>query len=52
MSIGYAYICSSVQDHKQKFISLRIQVLVLKEQKRAKELAKEAYVARQSLKTT
>jgi hypothetical protein len=48
MSIGIANICSSVQDHRQKFIS---QVLVLKEQKRAKESTKEAYVARQSVKT-
>jgi len=44
MSIGIANICSRVQDHRQKFIS---KALVLKEQK----IAKEACVARQSLKT-
>jgi len=51
MSIGYANICSSVQDHRQNFISLKTQVLVLKEQMRAMEFSIEACVARQSLKT-
>jgi len=37
LSIGYANICSSVQDHKQKF---DIFYKVLKEQKRAKESTK------------
>jgi len=45
LSIGYANICSSVQDHRLKIYKSLIQVLVLKERMRAMESTKEAYVA-------
>jgi len=40
MSIGYANICTSVQDHRQKFNVFIYQAYVLEEQMRAMKFTK------------
>jgi len=49
MSIGYVNICSSVQDHRQKFECLLNQASVLEEQMRAIETTKRKLVLLESV---